>query len=134
QELGAPAEEVRQRAAPLVGLESIRLVDADPGQLLPPSRQLVAAPRELLLRLEQLEPRRQPLFTGPGRVCRHRLLSLREVSFAVRSVSIRWVLLVRYSSAGYRAAGVTTVAGFRWTRCSLPGGGAPPRVVPPAHR
>src|SRR5258707_15808546 len=39
---------------------------------LPPPRQLVAAPRELLLRLEQLEPRCEPLFTCPGHVLRHR--------------------------------------------------------------
>src|SRR5262249_57232668 len=72
EELRAPAKEVCQRGAPLLGLESIRLVDPDPGQLLPLPRQLVAAPRELLLRLEQLEPRGEPLLTGPGPVLRHR--------------------------------------------------------------
>ena len=49
EELRAPSEEVRQRGAPLVGLESILLVDPHPRQLLPPPRQVVAAPRELLL-------------------------------------------------------------------------------------
>ena len=53
EELRAPAEEVRQRGAPFVGLESVLLVDPDPRQLLPPPRQLVAAPRQLLLLLEQ---------------------------------------------------------------------------------
>src|SRR6058998_2751668 len=72
EELRAPSEEVCQRGAPLVGLESILLVDPNPRQLLPPPRQLVAAPRELLLRLEQLEPRGEPLFTCPGHVLRHR--------------------------------------------------------------
>src|SRR5216684_2316837 len=72
EELRAPSEEVCQRGAPLVGLESILLVDPNPRQLLPPSRQLVAAPRELLLRLEQLQPRREPFFTCPGHVLRHR--------------------------------------------------------------
>src|SRR5439155_377080 len=72
EELRAPSEEVCQRGAPLVGLESILLVDPNPRQLLPPPRQLVAAPRELLLRLEQLEPRCEPLFTCPGHVLRHR--------------------------------------------------------------
>src|SRR6266446_2700505 len=72
EELRAPPEEVGQRGAPLVGLESILLVDPDPRQLLPSPRQLVAAPRELLLRLEQLEPRCEPLFTCPGHVLRHR--------------------------------------------------------------
>src|SRR5207245_8545594 len=49
EELRAPSEEVRQRGAPLVRLESILLVDPQPRQLLPPPRQVVAAPRELLL-------------------------------------------------------------------------------------
>src|SRR5213079_1132140 len=66
------SEEVCQRDAPLVGLESIFLVDPNPRQLLPPPRQLVAAPRELLLRLEQLEPSCEPLLTCPGPVLRHR--------------------------------------------------------------
>src|SRR5439155_23484259 len=61
EDLRAPAEEVCQRGTPLVGLESILLVDPNPRQLLPPPRQLVAAPCELLLRLEQLEPRCEPL-------------------------------------------------------------------------
>src|SRR5688500_8881657 len=56
EELRAPSEEVCQRGAPLVGLEAILLVEANPRQLLTPPRQLVAAPRELLLSLEQLEP------------------------------------------------------------------------------
>jgi hypothetical protein len=72
EELRAPSEEVRQRGATFIGLESILLVDPNPRQLLPSSRQLVAAPRELFLRLEQLEPRCQPLFARPGHVCRHR--------------------------------------------------------------
>src|SRR5207249_7862475 len=72
EELRAPSEEVCQQGAPLVGLESILLVDPNPRQLLPPPRQLVAAPRDLLLRLEQLEPRCEPLFTCPGHVLRHR--------------------------------------------------------------
>src|SRR5262245_327447 len=72
EELRAAPEEIRQRGAPLVGLESIRLVDPDPRQLLPPPRQLIAATRELLLRLEQLEPRGAPLLPCPGPVLRHR--------------------------------------------------------------
>jgi hypothetical protein len=72
EELRAPSEEVCQRGAPIVGLESILLVDPNPRQLLPPPRQLVAAPREFLLRLEQLDPRCEPLFTCPGYVLRQR--------------------------------------------------------------
>ena len=90
EELRAPSEEVCQRGAPLVGLESILLVDPDPRQLLPPLRQLVAAPRELLLRLEQLEPRCKPLFTCSGHVLRHRscLLPLDVVSENIDYVSL----------------------------------------------
>src|SRR5206468_327755 len=66
EQLRAPAEQGCQRDASFVGLEPIRLVDPDPRQLLPAQRQLVAAPGELLFRREQLEPRRQPLFTRRG--------------------------------------------------------------------
>src|ERR1700730_9628583 len=78
KKLRSPSEEVRQRGAPLVGLESVLLVDPNPRQLLPPPRQLVAAPRKLLLRLEQLEPRCEPIFTCPGHVLRHRSSLLRR--------------------------------------------------------
>src|SRR6202040_3406551 len=82
EELRAPTEEVRQRGASLVGLESVLLLDPDPRQLLPSPRQLVAAPRELLLRLEQLEPRCEPLLTCPGHVLPHRasLIELRRLA------------------------------------------------------
>src|SRR2546426_6193013 len=63
EQLRASSEEVCQRGAPLVRLESILLADPDPRQFLPPPRQLVAAPCEFLFRLEQLEPRCQPLLT-----------------------------------------------------------------------
>jgi hypothetical protein len=49
----------------LIGLQAVLLVDSDPGQLVPPSRKLVAAPGQLLLGLEQLEPHRKPGFTVP---------------------------------------------------------------------
>ena len=45
EELRAPSGEVGQRGVPLVGLESILLVDPDPRQLLALPCQLVAAPR-----------------------------------------------------------------------------------------
>src|SRR5213592_3336289 len=63
EKLRAPSEEVCQRGAALVGLESVSLVDANPRQRLPLPRQFGAAPREILLRLEQLEPCCKPLFT-----------------------------------------------------------------------
>src|SRR3954454_9220649 len=80
EELRAPAEEVFQRGAPLVGVEPVLLVDPHPRQLLSLPRQLVAAPRELLLRLEQLEPRSEPLLPCPGRVCRHWSFSFCKMS------------------------------------------------------
>src|SRR6266498_4001627 len=97
EELRAPSEEVRQRGAPLVGFESIRLVDPNPRQRLPPPRQLVAAPREFLLRLEQLEPCCEPLFTCSGLVCRHRR-SLPSSDVLVRSVleMTWWFVVMRY--------------------------------------
>ena len=51
EELRAPSEEVRQRGAALISLETILLVDANPRQLLSPPRQLVTSPCVLLLRL-----------------------------------------------------------------------------------
>src|SRR5262249_38173014 len=77
EELGASTEEVRERSAPVIGLESIRLADAHPRQLLPAPRQLVALARERLLGLEQLEARREPLFPCPGLVLRHHSCLLR---------------------------------------------------------
>ena len=109
EELRAPLEEVCQRGAPLVGLESILLVDPHPRQLLPPPRQLVAAPRQLLLRLEQLEPRCEPLLPCPGHVLRHRCPSPLLSIVGAPGHGDRL-------SAGYRTVGVTSVAGFRWTR------------------
>src|SRR5437660_11778809 len=71
EELRAPSEEVCDRGAPLVGLESILLVDSNPRQFLPTSRQLVAASCEFLLCFEQLEASWEPLFTCPGLVFCH---------------------------------------------------------------
>src|SRR5271165_6292479 len=45
EELRAPSEEVCQRGAPFIGLESVLFVDPDPRQLLTSPRQLVAVPR-----------------------------------------------------------------------------------------
>src|SRR5262249_40723723 len=85
EELRAPLEQILERGAPLIGLEAILLADPNPRQLLPPLRHLIAAPRELLLRLKQVEPRFQPLVTCPSRMRGHCLLLLRCGSFMVRS-------------------------------------------------
>src|SRR5262249_33554304 len=72
EELRAAAEEIRQRGVAFVGLEPILLVDPNPWQFLTPLRQPVAASRQLLLRLEQVDTRSEPLLAGPGPVLRHR--------------------------------------------------------------
>src|SRR6185295_13864751 len=71
-ELRAPPEEIGQRGAAFVGLETVCFVDPDPRQLLPPPRQFVAAPREVLLGREQLDPCCKPLFACSGIVSGHR--------------------------------------------------------------
>jgi hypothetical protein len=68
EELRTSSKKVPQRGAPLVGVESILLLDRDPRQVLALPREFVAAPRELLLRLQQLQPRSEPLFTCSGLV------------------------------------------------------------------
>src|SRR5581483_2750321 len=68
EELRAPAEEIRERRAPLVGVEAILLVHAHPGQRLAPPGELVTEPRELLLGFQQLETRREPLVACSGRM------------------------------------------------------------------
>jgi hypothetical protein len=71
QELCAAGEQVRERRRTLLCFEPIILVDAHPGQRLALARQLVAAAGELLLGLEQLEPRLQPLLARSLDVCSH---------------------------------------------------------------
>src|SRR5947207_603701 len=75
EELRAPSEEVCQRGAPFVGLEAVLLVNSNPRQFLPFSRQLIAPPRKILLGFEQLQPGRKPLFTCSSLMISHRLLS-----------------------------------------------------------
>src|SRR5260370_41739179 len=71
EELRTSSEEIGERGGALVGLEAVLLVDSKPGQFLPLPREFVAAPRQRLLGLEQLQPGRQPLFTCPGLVRGH---------------------------------------------------------------
>ena len=80
EELRAPSEQVHERGAPFVGLESILLVDPDPRQLLPPPRQLVAAPRQLLLLLEQRHSGLQPV------IARNDLIVHESTSCVLRSL------------------------------------------------
>src|SRR5690349_19853329 len=68
EQLRAAAEQVGERRRAVRRLELIVLVDGDPGQLLAAPGDLVAAARQLLLGLEQVEPRGQPLLAGADRV------------------------------------------------------------------
>ncbi|EJZ18034.1 hypothetical protein RCCGEPOP_27694 [Rhizobium sp. Pop5] len=71
EKLRAPAEEILQRGIAAFGVEAILLVDPDTGQLLAFGRQRIALPRQFLLLLEQIEPRRQPLLACCIQLCRH---------------------------------------------------------------
>src|SRR5919109_166571 len=64
-------EEIGQGLLPIVGLEDVLLFDRHPGQLLAPAGELVALPHVLLLGVEQLAPRRQPLPSVACPVLRH---------------------------------------------------------------
>jgi hypothetical protein len=58
--LRAALKEIRQRRRSGVGIEAIGFLDANPGQLHPPARQLVAAARQFFFVLEQRQPGSQP--------------------------------------------------------------------------
>src|SRR5437016_14011567 len=108
EQLRTAPEETGQRGAPLVGLEAVVLVDPDPRQFLPPPRHLVAAPRELLLRLEQVEPRREPLFMRSGCMF-HSPHSPPSWMLRRAAVPSRDIIV-----PGTGRVGVTSVAGFPW--------------------
>src|SRR5262245_65313084 len=63
EQLRTSFEQVGEGCRALVGVEPIVLIDPDPGQLLPPPRQFVAAVGELPFGLEQFEPGGKPLVT-----------------------------------------------------------------------
>jgi hypothetical protein len=71
EQLRTPSEKIGERRRALVGVEDVVRVDADPRQLLPPPRQFVATPGQLLLGLEQLQPGRKPLVPCSGLVLGH---------------------------------------------------------------
>src|SRR5258708_2290763 len=71
EQLRASSEETGKGCWTLVGFEAVLLVDAHPGQFLPPTRQFVAPPRQRLLGLQQLQPGCKPLFTCSGLVSGH---------------------------------------------------------------
>src|SRR5207245_7460311 len=78
-----------ERRSPRVGLEPVLLLDPDPGQLLLLPRQLVAASRQLLLGLEQLQPRGKPLLTCSNLVISHVSVSLLSLGSSKRPANNR---------------------------------------------
>jgi hypothetical protein len=60
EQLGAAVEEISKALGPISRLEDVLILDRDPGQLLPPARQLIAPSHVFLLGREQLFARRQP--------------------------------------------------------------------------
>src|SRR5882724_3023671 len=134
EELRAPSEEVLERGVPFIGVEAVLLVDTDPGQRLAPPRQLVAAPRELLLLFQQREPRRQPRLTCRDHVFRHHSLPTGGLRRTVPNRPERLVVLAGWWSCrrlgpGLEWVGVTNLAGFEWTRGSRPQRAATANVI-----
>src|SRR5690348_12010633 len=66
KQLGAAVEKVREGLRAVLSLESVVLLDRDPGQLAPLPGELVAAPGELFLLLQQLLALRLPLLLRAG--------------------------------------------------------------------
>src|SRR5688572_14177682 len=71
QELRVSSEEISEGCFSFVSVESILLGDSNPGQLLPPPRQIIARSRQFLLGLEQLESCCEPFFTGSSFMLGH---------------------------------------------------------------
>src|SRR5205823_12551186 len=115
EELRASLEEIGQGRRALVGVETVLLVDRDPGQLLPPSRQLVTPPCQLFLGFEQLEPGCQPLFTCPRLVIGHgSLLPCRYID-GVSPGTTAGAKRIRAPSPTIASATGTSTAGFAGT-------------------
>jgi hypothetical protein len=71
EELRAPVEHILQRLVALLGVERINLIDSYPGQLLSQPRNVVAAPRQVLLGGKQIASRVQPSLACCCHMCRH---------------------------------------------------------------
>src|SRR5581483_7750160 len=72
EKLRASLEEVRKRSRPVVGIETVLLVDSDPRQFLAPSRKFITAPGEFLFRAEQVYAGSEPILAGSDFVQSHR--------------------------------------------------------------
>ena len=66
EQLRASSEQIGERRGALVGVEDVVIVDAYPWEILSLPCQFVAAPGQLLLGYEQVQPGREPLFTSSG--------------------------------------------------------------------
>ena len=76
EQLGSPVEQLDQRLLTVVGVESVLLLDRDPGQVAPLLRQLVAEPGVLLLADEELLACGEPFLVGSDSVICHLLSHL----------------------------------------------------------
>jgi len=72
-ELRATIEQIGELLAAIWSLKNVILFDRDPGQLSAQPGDLVAAPRQVLLGSEQIEPRFQPFLACYDRMGRHSL-------------------------------------------------------------
>src|SRR5205085_5800272 len=87
-----------------VGLEAVLLVDSNPWQLLPSTRQLVATARQFLLGLEQLQPGCKPLLTCSSLILSHYFLSFQSMgswSFCVFRWRLRCFHCVHQRDSGF---------------------------------
>ena len=69
--LMAAVEQIGQCLSAVGPLEDVLFVDLNPGQLPAQLRNLVTAPRQILLGGQEIAPRFQPLLARYGHVCRH---------------------------------------------------------------
>src|SRR5436190_8352326 len=75
-ELRTAAKEVLQGCRSGISLKTVLLIYTYPGQGLAPFRQFVAATREFLLGLEQIEPGGEPFLPAASLVCHGEILGV----------------------------------------------------------
>src|SRR5215471_2914217 len=114
EQLQASPEQIGERRLALVGLEDVLLVDPDPGQFPTPQRQFVAAPGQLLLGLEQLQPCGKPFYSCSGLVTGHCLSpSCRYIiGGGVSPGTCEGAMTITSPSAAIASASGTSMAAF----------------------
>jgi hypothetical protein len=95
-ELRSSSEQIGKRRHALVGLKTVFLVNSNPRQPLPPLRQFVATPCQLLLGLEQLQPGRKPFITCSNLVISHCFSPSCQQSFALFLIRLTWPCAAAY--------------------------------------